>query len=215
MQKAQLENSNTLEKIKEIAYDEFMTKGFRKASLRQIVKKAGVTTGAFYGYFDSKEELLSVLIGDYVEKVMSILGKNIMKYIERAEYRNIFSVTKEEMDEILQALREIYKHRDAMKFIVSSSEVTKYENYLERFAAQRVSYHCGHDDDALYTLSHQLNRHLLYHIFCGMYYAFWELAFYDLREDEFITNALDLWTFYAMGYSYLTGIETPRIEVKK
>ena len=41
----------TLEKIQEAALAEFLEKGFQGASLRQIVKNAGVTTGAFYGYF--------------------------------------------------------------------------------------------------------------------------------------------------------------------
>ena len=45
----------TLEKIQEAALTEFLDKGFQGASLRQIVKNAGVTTGAFYGYFSSKE----------------------------------------------------------------------------------------------------------------------------------------------------------------
>ena len=44
------ENSaTTLEKIQEAALAEFLKKGFLGASLRQIVKNAGVTTGAFYG----------------------------------------------------------------------------------------------------------------------------------------------------------------------
>ena len=38
----------TLEKIQEAAMAEFLDKGFQGASLRQIVKNAGVTTGAFY-----------------------------------------------------------------------------------------------------------------------------------------------------------------------
>ncbi len=45
----------TLEKIQQAAMEEFAEKGFLGASLRQIVKHAGVTTGAFYGYFSSKE----------------------------------------------------------------------------------------------------------------------------------------------------------------
>ena len=48
----------TLEKIQQAAMEEFAEKGFLGASLRQIVKHAGVTTGAFYGYFSSKEALL-------------------------------------------------------------------------------------------------------------------------------------------------------------
>ena len=41
--------SSTLENIQQAALEEFSEKGFLGASLRQIVKNAGVTTGAFYG----------------------------------------------------------------------------------------------------------------------------------------------------------------------
>ena len=49
----------TLEKIQQAAMEEFSEKGFQGASLRQIVKQAGVTTGALYGYFSGKEALSS------------------------------------------------------------------------------------------------------------------------------------------------------------
>ncbi|MBO8436254.1 MAG: TetR family transcriptional regulator, partial [Spirochaetes bacterium] len=39
------QESVTLEKIQQIAIAEFLDKGFRGASLRQIVRNAGVTTG--------------------------------------------------------------------------------------------------------------------------------------------------------------------------
>ena len=57
------ENSSaTLEKIQQAALDEFSEKGFFGASLRQIVKQAGVTTGAFYGYYSSKEALFAAIV---------------------------------------------------------------------------------------------------------------------------------------------------------
>ena len=43
-------NEETKAKIEKAALDEFMEKGFANASLRQIVKNAGLTTGAFYKY---------------------------------------------------------------------------------------------------------------------------------------------------------------------
>ena len=49
----------TLENIQEAALTEFLDKGFLGASLRQIVKNAGVTTGAFNGYFPNKEALFA------------------------------------------------------------------------------------------------------------------------------------------------------------
>ena len=53
----------TRTRILQAAQAEFLEKGFRAASLRSIVKAAGVTTGAFYGYFESKAQLFDALVG--------------------------------------------------------------------------------------------------------------------------------------------------------
>ena len=44
---------STLKNILDAAKREFLEKGFARASLRKIVRDAGVTTGAFYGYFEN------------------------------------------------------------------------------------------------------------------------------------------------------------------
>ncbi|KAB1307745.1 helix-turn-helix transcriptional regulator, partial [Bacteroides ovatus] len=60
----------TLEKIQQAALAEFLDKGFLGASLRQIVKNAGVTTGAFYGYFSSKEALFNAIVEPHAAALM-------------------------------------------------------------------------------------------------------------------------------------------------
>ena len=50
--------------------EEFSEKGFQGASLRQIVKQAGVTTGAFYGYFSSKEALFASIVEPHAAALM-------------------------------------------------------------------------------------------------------------------------------------------------
>ncbi|MDE5649070.1 MAG: TetR/AcrR family transcriptional regulator, partial [Oscillospiraceae bacterium] len=60
----------TLERIHSAAKQEFLEKGFRAASLRNIVKMAGVTTGAFYGYFSSKEALFASIVEPHAAAVM-------------------------------------------------------------------------------------------------------------------------------------------------
>ena len=62
--------SATLESIQRAAMQEFLDKGFQGASLRQIVKNAGVTTGAFYGYFSSKEALFASLVEPHAAALM-------------------------------------------------------------------------------------------------------------------------------------------------
>ena len=76
---------STLELIHRAAKAEFMEKGFQAASLRNIVKTAGVTTGAFYGYYASKEELFAALVNPAYEymstKVLQTL-EHIYAYIQ-------------------------------------------------------------------------------------------------------------------------------------
>ena len=55
----------TLERIHQAAQAEFLEKGFQRASLRSIVKSVGMTTGAFYGYYKSKEALFEALVGSH------------------------------------------------------------------------------------------------------------------------------------------------------
>src|SRR5699024_5297556 len=62
--------SSTLENIQQAALEEFSEKGFLGASLRQIVKNAGVTTGAFYGYFSSKEALFASIVEPHAAALM-------------------------------------------------------------------------------------------------------------------------------------------------
>ena len=53
-----------------------MEKGFQKASLRNIVKIAGVTTGAFYRCYSSKEVLFAALVEPHAA------AESTYKYIE-------------------------------------------------------------------------------------------------------------------------------------
>ena len=63
-------SSSTLENIQQAALSEFLEKGFLGASLRQIVKNAGVTTGALYGYFSSKEALFASIVEPHAAALM-------------------------------------------------------------------------------------------------------------------------------------------------
>ena len=68
--------SDTLNKIQKAALKEFLDNGFLGASLRQIVKDAGVTTGAFYGYFSSKEIETFKKSENYITKLEERLEEN-------------------------------------------------------------------------------------------------------------------------------------------
>lgn len=51
-------------KILEIGKKEFLAKGYKDASLRGIVREAGFTQGAFYGYYPDKAALFDALVSE-------------------------------------------------------------------------------------------------------------------------------------------------------
>lgn len=68
-----MESTETLKKIHESAKKRFLANGFQRASLRKIVSDAGYTLGAFYGYYDSKEELFHALVEQTANGILTAL----------------------------------------------------------------------------------------------------------------------------------------------
>ena len=57
-QRRKLQSQETERKILYAALDLMRERGFEKVSVRDICKAAGITTGAFYHHFPSKDALL-------------------------------------------------------------------------------------------------------------------------------------------------------------
>ena len=73
-------DQTTLELIHGAGMREFLEKGYKSASLRNIVKTAGVTTGAFYGYYDSKEELFEALVKDQYDWFLDCFRNAVCRF---------------------------------------------------------------------------------------------------------------------------------------
>jgi len=66
-----------------------MEKGYEQTSVRMILERAGVTTGSFYHFFSSKEELfeaaVDVFLGDYSSTFEAICQKHELPVTKRCE----------------------------------------------------------------------------------------------------------------------------------
>ena len=61
-------------RLLEAGKEEFRDRGFLKASLRAICKKADVTTGALYFFFESKAALFEEIVEETVEDLKRLMG---------------------------------------------------------------------------------------------------------------------------------------------
>ena len=69
----------TKKRIMETAKSLFIKKGFDNVTVDSIVEKTGISKGAFYVHFDSKNSLIADLISDYVNK----LDLDYKSYLEK------------------------------------------------------------------------------------------------------------------------------------
>ncbi len=113
---------NTREAVLTSGRQEFLTKGFEKASLRTICKNAQVTTGAFYSYFSKKEELFAAIVEPMLKKYYPMYDGVIRSAM--ADIRNC------EQNEV-KVIEFILAHRDEFRLLFDCSAGTKYEGFRE------------------------------------------------------------------------------------
>ena len=118
-------HSNILKSAKK----HFKKFGFREASIRNICSDAGVTNGAFYAHFTSKEELFDSLVSPCIKEFNSLYT---------AAEEGFFEI--KSSDDIIKAFTETYKttntlvnficsHRDIFLLILESSGGTSWEGF--------------------------------------------------------------------------------------
>lgn len=68
-----MKTMNIKEELTRVSVDLFATQGYAKTSVQQIVDAAGVTKGALYHYFNSKDDLLF----DIYDRILTLQHRNL------------------------------------------------------------------------------------------------------------------------------------------
>ena len=80
---AQILKEEIRNRIVEAAKEEFLEKGYKDASLRNIAKKAGITVGNLYRYYKNKEDINLQIVGptlDLLEAMLSAMTDNKVSF---------------------------------------------------------------------------------------------------------------------------------------
>lgn len=199
----------TLDNILAVARTEFLDKGFSKASLRNIVKKAGVTTGAFYGYFKNKEELFDTLVKESADEFTAMFSGSQVNFANLSiqEKKDLMlDYSRGNMEELIEYM---YKHFDSFKLIYSCSEGTKYATYIDELI----------DIEARYTtiFIKELKKENptiadvdsnLMHILIGAFLnGTIEVIRHDMKESDAKEYVAKLFSFYGAGWKELFLLE--------
>lgn len=202
------ENSaTTLEKIQEAALAEFLEKGFLGASLRQIVKNAGVTTGAFYGYFSSKEALFATIVEPHASTLMSRFMEAQTTFAELPEEEQPQHMGVESRDYVAWMVDYICRHREPVKLLLTRAEGTGYENFVHNMVEVEVEYTLRYLE-VLRRLGRsipELSRSLCHIIASGMFNGLFEIVVHDMPREQALRDVEQFRSFYTGGWLKLMG----------
>lgn len=192
----------TLEKIQRAALYEFSERGFRGASLRQIVKQAGVTTGAFYGYFSSKEALFASIVEPHAAALMGKFMEAQISFAELPEEEQPDHMGVESGSCIHWMVDYICQHREPVKLLLCRAEGTSYEHFVHNMVEVEVEYTLKYME-VLRRLGHSildLNQSLCHIIASGMFNGIFEVVIHDIPRDQALRDVERLRTFYTAGW---------------
>ena len=197
----------TLERIQQAAMEEFTEKGFQGASLRQIVKQAGVTTGAFYGYFSSKEALFASIVEPHAAALMGRFMEAQTSFAELPEEQQPSHMGVESGTYLDWMVDYIRQHREPVKLLLTCSEGTSYEHFVHNMVEMEVEYTLQYIE-VLRRLGKDipmLDKSLCHIIASGMMSGIFEIVIHDMPREQALRDVDQLRDFYTAGWLKLMG----------
>ena len=198
---------DTLERIQQAALEEFSEKGFLGASLRQIVKNAGVTTGAFYGYFSSKEALFASLVEPHAAALMGRFMEAQTGFAELPEEEQPAHMGEASGDYVDWMVDYICEHREPVKLLLCRADGTSYVHFIHNMVEVEVESTLRYME-VLRRLGKDippLNRSLCHIIASGMFNGLFEIVIHDMPREQAFQDVTQFRSFYTAGWLKLMG----------
>ena len=184
--------SSTLDRIHAAARDEFLAKGYQAASLRNIGKTAGVTTGAFYEPYRHVLETYRT----------AVFGFEALRPEEQVTQMG--QVGKTCMQELLVYMDA---RRPVFRLILQGAEGTPYAGLIDELVAMEVAATKRYCEvlRSLGSAVPQIDPRLEHMLVTGMMNAYCEVILHDMPLADAQRYVEELGDFYTAGWLKIMG----------
>lgn len=197
----------TLNLILSAAMQEFLEKGFKSASLRNIVKTAGVTTGAFYGYYNSKEDLFEALIGEQYDFFLDCFCRAQKEFADIPPEEQPDNLTDISGECMYEMLLYAYEHLNEFKLILCCSEGARFSKLIDEMV--EIETNATHDYfkvlERLGRPVPSIDKRLEHILITGMFNTFFELIIHEMPLEEAKHYLKEMRAFYTAGWMKIMG----------
>lgn len=200
---------STLQVILITGKNEFLEKGYAGASLRNIAREAGVTTGAFYGYFKSKAELFDALVKSQYDEFLAKYCRAQTEFARQPDEKQLVSVGEISGKCMEELLEYAYDNLDVFRLILCCSEGTEYAGLIDEMVA--VEMQATHDYINVLRKSGKavpdIDPVLEHILITGMFNAFFEMIIHEMPRAQAEVYLREMREFYTAGWFRIMGLE--------
>lgn len=195
------EGRDTREKVLFFGKQEFLQKGFRNASLRNIASAAGVTTGAIYTYFKDKNALFEAIVASVCGQVEGMFTQLSASYYTDEGVVGELS-TRNTIADLRRIYGFIYDNFDVFRLLVVGAEGSSKADYVHTI----VDYEVEHTFKYLDRLRRdkgsdaKLNRTVVHIVSESYINALLEPVRHNMSYEEATGNLDFLCAFYTGGW---------------
>ncbi len=194
--------SETRLKILEIGKAEFLKHGYKDASLRQIVAKAGFTKGAFYGYYKDKASLFYDLTDPCANAFIVSFKSAQATFFALIETEETANSNSRSARFLLDFVEYVYDNHDAFKLILCKGAGTKYENFVHDLVELQVDKTILYHEELkkMGKLKGDIDRDL-FHILTSAYYeSLFEIIRHDIKKEDAMCYIEKISSFFTAGF---------------
>lgn len=192
----------------EAGKQEFLAKGFRDASMRNIAARLGVTTGAIYRYYSDKEALFDALVSEAAGGLVEEYRRVQREFSAMPLEKQLENLPKISDDGQMWMMEYLYDHFDAFKLIACHSAGTSYEHYLDILIDIEVTAsHVLLDNMTEAGMQvRQMDEELLHIVASALFSGMFETIRHDMPRKKAISYMESLRDFYGAGWMKLLGL---------
>lgn len=201
----------TQELILETAMKHFLKEGYAAASLRKIVKDAGLTTGAFYKYYPTKEMLFNALVDPYIEHIYQIYDEILDQFEKLSADDQTNNMTQSSGDGLDQMVDYIYAHYDHFRLLLKCGDSGKYEEFIHNMVDREIkathkyleTMRCAGMDIP------EVSDLMMHMVYTGFFSSILQIIEHDIDKDTAMKILSQLREFQTGGWERVWGIQFP------
>ncbi len=204
-----IRDSNELtERILESATNEFMEKGFEKASMRVIADHAGVTTGAMYARYSNKDTLFGALVDPVIEKFLCANDKGNEESFDKLNENQETEIWSGAESSSMEIMDLIYENKTAFSLLINCSNGSSYENFIDRIVENEEKeawemLNCLKEKGFPCVDVSEEVVHMLISAHC---YALFEIVRHDCNREDAQKQVNQINEFFACGWNKIYGL---------